>query len=263
MAHKHGALSVVSVDPISLGILKRPGDLGADIAVGEGQSLGTPMQYGGPFLGILACKQKFVRQMPGRLIGQTTDRNGDRCFVLNLQAREQHIRREKATSNICTNQGLIAIRATVFMSLLGPAGMRQVAELSCSKAHYAAQRLTEQDGIELAFDQPFFKEFTLQCRDGAEAVIQRAKIAGFDIGPALRRISGSESEDRLLVAVTECRSREEIDALADAIAAPADGTTIDGESKASQQEAAACGNAVGAPHDATLQSARSSARKTT
>ena len=263
MAHKHGALSIVSFDPISLGILKRPGDLGADIAVGEGQSLGTPMQYGGPFLGILACKQQFVRQMPGRLIGQTTDRNGDRCFVLNLQAREQHIRREKATSNICTNQGLIAIRATVFMSLLGPAGIRQVAELSCSKAHYAAQRLTEQDGIELAFDQPFFKEFTLQCRDGAEAVIQRAKAAGFDIGPALRRVSSNESKDRLLVAVTECRSREEIDALAEAIAGSADESRIDGESAASQQEAAACGTSVGAPHDATLQSARSSARKTT
>ncbi len=262
MAHKHGALSIVSFDPISLGILKRPGDLGADIAVGEGQSLGTPMQYGGPFLGILACKQKFVRQMPGRLIGQTTDRNGKRCFVLNLQAREQHIRREKATSNICTNQGLIAIRATVFMSLLGPAGMRQVAELSCSKAHYAAQKLTEQDGIELAFDQPFFKEFTLQCRDGAEVIIERAKTAGFDIGPALRRVSNSESEDRLLVAVTECRSREEIDALANAIASCAV-DTIGGEAAESQQEAAACGSSVGAPHDPALRSARSSTRKTT
>jgi glycine dehydrogenase subunit 1 len=140
--------------------------------------------------------------------------------------------------------------------LLGPAGMRQVAELSCGKAHYAAQRLTEQDGIELAFDQPFFKEFTLQCRDGAEAVIQRAKVAGFDIGPALRRVSGSESEDRLLVAVTECRSREEIDALADAIASH-------GNQAVDNDELATSGAAVGAPHDATLQSARSSARKTT
>lgn len=220
LAHKHGALSIVSFDPISLGILNRPGDLGADIAVAEGQSLGTPMQYGGPFLGILACRQKFVRQMPGRLIGETVDRNGERCFVLNLQAREQHIRREKATSNICTNQGLIAIRATVFLSLLGPAGLRQVAELSCSKAHYAAQQLTAVDGVKLAFDQPFFKEFTLECKAGAKAVIKRARDAGFDIGPALRRVSDDGSENQLLVAVTECRSREEIDALAAAIAAP-------------------------------------------
>ncbi|MDA1163604.1 MAG: aminomethyl-transferring glycine dehydrogenase subunit GcvPA [Planctomycetota bacterium] len=267
LAHKHGALSIVSFDPIGLGILKRPGDQGADIAVAEGQSLGTPMQYGGPFLGILACRQEFVRQMPGRLIGQTTDRNGKRCFVLNLQAREQHIRREKATSNICTNQGLIAIRATVFLSLLGPAGMRQVAELSCSKAHYAAQRLTAQDGIELAFDQPFFKEFTLQCRDGADAVIQRAQAAGFDIGPALRRVSHDESEDRLLVAVTECRTREEIDALADAIAGssavPCNSAKPVAESNLSEELEASCSSTVAAPHEPALRSARSSSRKTT
>jgi glycine dehydrogenase subunit 1 len=258
LAHKYGAFSIVSFDPIGLGILKRPGDQGADIAVAEGQSLGTPMQYGGPFLGILACRQEFVRQMPGRLIGQTTDRNGKRCFVLNLQAREQHIR---------TNQGLIAIRATVFLSLLGPAGMRQVAELSCSKAHYAAQRLTAQDGIELAFDQPFFKEFTLQCRDGADAVIQRAHAAGFDIGPALRRVSHDESEDRLLVAVTECRSREEIDALADAIggssATSCNSAKPVAESNISGELDPSCSGTVAAPHESTLRSARSSARKTT
>lgn len=217
LAHKHGALSIVSFDPISVGVLKRPGDLGADIAVAEGQTLGTPMQYGGPFLGILACRQKYVRQMPGRLIGQTTDRHGNRCFVLNLQAREQHIRREKATSNICTNQGLMAIRATVYLSLLGPGGLRQVAELSCGKAHYAAQKLSEIEGIEVAFDQPFFKEFTLQCAEGAESVIERARSAGFDIGPALKRVAQDECDQRLLFAVTECRSRQEIDLLVAAI----------------------------------------------
>ena len=120
IAHRNGALLVQSFDPLSVGLFKRPGDLGADIAVAEGQPLGIPLQFGGPYLGILACRQQFVRKMPGRLIGQTVDRNGVRCFFLNLQAREQHIRREGATSNICTNQGLMALRATVYLSLLGP-----------------------------------------------------------------------------------------------------------------------------------------------
>ena len=156
-AHEVGALAVVSFDPLSLGLLKTPAACGADIAVAEGQSLGIPAQYGGPFLGILACRHDHVRQMPGRLIGQTVDRNGQRCFVLNLQAREQHIRREKATSNICTNQGLLAVRATVYLSLLGRQGLVDVAELCCRKAHYAAERLGELPGFELMFSRPFFK----------------------------------------------------------------------------------------------------------
>jgi glycine dehydrogenase subunit 1 len=219
IAHRNGALSVVSFDPLSLGILERPGDYGADIAVAEGQCLGIPMQFGGPFLGILSCRQEFVRKMPGRLIGQTTDRNGERCFVLNLQAREQHIRRGKATSNICTNQGLLAIRATVYLSLLGPQGLKEVSELCCQKAHYAAEKLTAIAGIELAFDGPFFKEFTLRCSAGTQSVVERARQAGFEIGPELSSLSESEHQDNnlLLLAVTEKRSQADIDRLAEAL----------------------------------------------
>jgi glycine dehydrogenase subunit 1 len=220
LAHERGALAVVSFDPLSLGLLARPGEYEADIAVAEGQSLGIPMQYGGPYLGILACREQFVRKMPGRLIGQTVDREGRRCFVLNLQAREQHIRREKATSNICTNQGLMAIRATAYLSLLGKAGLREVSELSCRKAHYAAERLAAVAGLKLKYDRPFFKEFTVACPDGAERVIAKARQAGFDIGPALGHLPGqtTPASDGLLVAVTEKRTRAEIDRLAAALA---------------------------------------------
>ncbi len=217
IAHKAGALAIVSFDPVSLGLLKRPGELGADIAVAEGQSLGIPMQYGGPFLGVIACRNELIRQMPGRLIGETTDRNGRRCFVLTIQAREQHIRREKATSNICTNQGLMALRATVFLSLLGPQGLKEVADLSCRKAHYAASELSRIDGISLAFDRPFFKEFSIRCRGGAAAAIERARAAGIDIGPALKTISACDCDEAVLVAVTECRSKGEIDRLVAAL----------------------------------------------
>ncbi|WP_339908887.1 aminomethyl-transferring glycine dehydrogenase subunit GcvPA [Symmachiella dynata] len=216
-AHEVGALAVVSCDPISLGMLVRPGEFGADIVVAEGQSLGTPLQYGGPFLGILACRQKFMRKMPGRLIGETTDRDGRPCFVLNLQAREQHIRRDKATSNICTNQGLIALRATAYMALLGKQGLGEVAELSCRKAHYVAERLTAIDGFSLAYDRPYFKEFTLRCENGAAEALDKAAQAGFDIGPLLSQFDANNQSD-LLVATTECRTRQEIDALADALA---------------------------------------------
>lgn len=225
-AHEVGALAVVNFDPISLGLLKSPAACGADIAVAEGQSLGIPAQYGGPFLGILACKQQFVRQMPGRLIGQTVDRNGQRCFVLNLQAREQHIRREKATSNICTNQGLLALRATVYLSLLGRQGLAEVSELCCRKAHYAAERLSELPDLELMFSRPFFKEFTLRHHGDATQLIDRAAAAGFDLGPALGRFPrlreslGDAADQVLLVAVTEQRTRGEIDRLVEALATP-------------------------------------------
>ncbi|MCI0463412.1 MAG: aminomethyl-transferring glycine dehydrogenase subunit GcvPA [Gemmataceae bacterium] len=148
-AQAHGALFVVSFDPISLGLLKRPGQYGADIAIAEGQCLGNPMSYGGPYLGILACREAHVRKMPGRLVGQTVDRNGKRCWVLTLQTREQHIRREKATSNICTNQGLMALKATVYLAALGPQGLRETAELCLREAHYAAGQLAQVPGVSL------------------------------------------------------------------------------------------------------------------
>lgn len=221
VAQRAGALAVVSFDPISLGILARPGEYGADIAVAEGQSLGTPLQYGGPYLGIMACKNEYVRKMPGRLIGETADREGRRCFVLNLQAREQHIRREKATSNICTNQGLMALRATVYLSLLGKEGLREIAELCTRKAHYAAEQLAKIKNLELAFpDKPFFKEFTVACRGDVSKTIARARQAGFDIGPRLDRYPASglpTRPDCLLVSVTERRNRDEIDCLVAAL----------------------------------------------
>lgn len=224
IAHKYGALSVVSYDPISLGILKRPGDYGADIAIAEGQSLGTPLQFGGPYLGLFSCSEKFVRRMPGRLIGQTVDRNGKRCYVLNLQAREQHIRRDKATSNICSNQGLIAIRAAVYLALLGKQGIREVAELCCQKAHYAAEQLAQIEGLQLPFpERAFFKEFVLSCSEGADYLLRKARQAGFDLGPELSRFEWTDGsgadQTGVLVAITEQRTREEIDRLVTALKA--------------------------------------------
>jgi len=223
VAHQKGAMLVQSFDPISVGLLKRPGELGADIAVAEGQGLGIPLQFGGPYLGILACRKELVRKMPGRLIGQTVDRNGKRCFFLNLQAREQHIRRAGAMSNICTNQGLLALRATVYLSLLGPHGLKEVAELSCRKAHYAADRLKQIDGCELLFTGPFFKEFALKYEHGADVAIRKAAAAEVDIGPMLSRfpiLNWLPEEARtqcLLVAVTESRTKDEIDRLVAAL----------------------------------------------
>jgi glycine dehydrogenase subunit 1 len=216
-AHGKGALFIVSFDPISLGLLKRPGQYGADIAVAEGQSLGNPMTYGGPYLGLLACRQEFVRKMPGRLVGQTTDRNGKRCWVLTLQTREQHIRREKATSNICTNQGLMALKATAFLAALGPQGLRETADLCTRKAHYAAEQLVRISGIHLRFDRPFFKEFTIQVRDLVPALLSRLENAGYHAGLHLGRWY-PEFADCISVAVTEKRTRAEIDGLAAAYA---------------------------------------------
>lgn len=221
IAHNAGSLMICSVDPLTLGVLKRPGDLEVDIVTAEGQPLGIPMQYGGPFLGILACREEYMRKMPGRVIGTTSDRLGSSCFVLNLQAREQHIRRDKATSNICTNQGLLALRATIYMTVIGPQGLREIGELCCHKAHYAAEKLTAIDGYSLAFDQPFFKEFSLRCPAPASEIIEKAAAAGLGIGPDLSRFSSdldTDSENLLLVAVTEKRTRAEIDQLAEVLA---------------------------------------------
>ena len=215
LCRERGALFVVSFDPISLGLLKRPGQYGADIAVAEGQCLGNPMAYGGPYLGIMACRDRFVRKIPGRLVGQTVDRNGKRCWVLTLQTREQHIRREKATSNICTNQGLFALRAAVYLAALGPQGLRETAELCLQKSHYLADRLAEISGVKLRFKRPFFKEFTAQVDGDADQLLQRLRDAGYHAGLPL----GTWYRDLancISIAVTERRTRPEIDGLVQA-----------------------------------------------
>jgi len=211
ITHQAGALLVVAVDPISLGLLKRPGDFGADIVVAEGQSLGNRMAFGGPYLGMMACREQFVRRMPGRIAGQTVDRRERRCFVLTLQTREQHIRREKATSNICTNQGLLALRAAVYLSTLGPEGLREVSELCLRKAHYAADSICRGDRFELAFERPFFKEFVVRDRAGqVDQLLADAEQAGIMAGVPLGRWY-PELSDCFLVAVTEKRTKQEID----------------------------------------------------
>jgi len=217
VAHRKGALAIVSVDPISLGLLRRPGDYGADIVVAEGQGLGNPMSFGGPYLGLMACREEYVRKMPGRIVGQTTDRRGKRCWVLTLQTREQHIRREKATSNICTNQGLLALRASIYLAALGPRGLRQAAELSTRKAHYAAEQLARVPGLSLAFDGPFFKEFVVRSQKDPARVLAEVGRLGYHGGIALGRWY-PQLADGILVAVTEKRTRAEIDGLARAYA---------------------------------------------
>lgn len=217
VSHAKGALFVVSYDPISLGLLKRPGQYGADIAIAEGQSLGNYLCYGGPYLGLLSCRSEFVRKMPGRLVGQTTDRNGKRCWSLTLQTREQHIRREKATSNICTNQGLMALRAAVYLAALGPQGLKETATTCTRNAHYAAEQLAKA-GAKLRFDRPFFKEFTLQLGSGANVppLVGKLLQAGYQAGLPLGTWYPAFA-DCLTVAVTEKRTKAEIDDLAAAL----------------------------------------------
>ncbi|MCG6155145.1 aminomethyl-transferring glycine dehydrogenase subunit GcvPA [Rubinisphaera margarita] len=218
-AHAAGALAIEVFDPVSLGVMKRPGDYGIDIAVAEGQSLGIPLQFGGPYLGIMACREKFVRKMPGRLIGQTVDRDGRRAFVLNFQTREQHIRRDKATSNICTNQGLMALRASVYISQLGPKGFVELGDQCHQKAAALADRLTEAGVGQLAYAQPFFKEFVFQFNRPVDEVIAAAQNAGFNLGPVLDRFEfpNGVPENSLLIAVTEKRTFDEIDRLVAAL----------------------------------------------
>ncbi len=205
-----GALFVVSTNPISLGILKSPSAADADVVVAEGQGLGNHLAFGGPYLGVYALKEKYVRKMPGRLIGATVDKDNERGFVLVMKTREQDIRRERATSNICTNQGLNALAATVYLSSLGRQGLRQVANLCTQKAHYLARELTALDQISLAYSQPFFNEFVLQLPVPADQAIQHMLteniFAGIDLSD---KYTGQEN--RLLVAVTEKRTKEELD----------------------------------------------------
>ncbi len=212
LCREQGALFVVSFDPISLGLLTRPGQYGADIAVAEGQSLGTPLAFGGPYLGIMACREQFVRKIPGRLVGQTLDRNGKRCWVLTLQTREQHIRREKATSNICTNQGLLALRAAVYLAALGPQGLRETAQLCLQKAHYLAEQLGRIPGVAPRYRRPFFKEFTVRVPVPVPGLLERLLKAGYHAGLPLGRWYPG-LQDCVSIAVTEQRTRPEIDGL--------------------------------------------------
>jgi glycine dehydrogenase subunit 1 len=219
-ARAAGATVIVSVDPVSLGILRRPGDAGADIVVAEGQALGNHLAFGGPSLGLLACRESFIRRVPGRLAGQTTDRRGNRCWVLTLQTREQHIRREKATSNVCTNQGLLALRSAIHLALLGPVGLSEVARACLAKAHHARKRLLATGRFEPACEGSFFKEFVLRDREGDPAGLVEELVAeGFLAGVPLGSLLPDQPHyaDCLLVAVTEKRSREEIEGLALAV----------------------------------------------
>ncbi len=217
--HKAGALLIVSCYPISLGILKTPGSMGADIVVGEGQSLGIPMNFGGPYLGFMATRMKYVRKMPGRISGQTVDRDGRRAFVLTLQAREQHIRRDKATSNICSNEALCALTTLVYLSLLGKNGLKKTAQLCADKASYAYQRLTDIPGVKGRFASKwFFNEFVLDLPSGAGDVISKLIEKGFAAGfPLSRYYEGMDNS--LLVCITEKRTKQEIDMLTEALEA--------------------------------------------
>ena len=218
-AHEHGALLVAVVtEPVALGAIKPPGEMGADIVVGEGQSIGVGLQFGGPYVGLFACKEKFVRQMPGRLCGETVDAEGKRGFVLTLSTREQHIRREKATSNICTNSGLCALAFSIHMTLLGEKGLRDLATLNHALAVHAADRLSRISGIELVNDS-FFNEFTLklpkEARPVVRALADRKVLGGVSLGRLYPGISALENG--LVVAVTETATAEDIETLATAL----------------------------------------------
>jgi len=212
ITHQAGSLYLVCVDPISLGLLIPPGDYNADIAVAEGQVLGGKLNFGGPYLGIFTSKAEFLRKMPGRIVGETTDKKGRRGFVLTLQTREQHIRRERATSNICTNQALNALRAAIYLSTLGEEGLTKVAHLCLQKSHYAARRICQIPGFEPTFTSPFFKEFAVRCSISTDKISKllwdNKVLGGFDLGKFY-----PELENSLLFSVTEKRTREEIDKL--------------------------------------------------
>jgi len=217
-AHAKGALLIACVDPISLGLLTPPGEYDADIVVGEGQSLGCPMGYGGPLLGFFACKNKFMRRLPGRIVGQTKDGDGKRAFVMTLRTREQDIRRERATSNICTNEALYALAASVYLATMGRQGLAQVAELCIQKAHYAASEIAKLPGYALAFpDRPFFKEFVVKTPANParinEHLLAQGIVGGLPLGPHFPEMSNA-----MLLCVTEQRTKDDIDALVAALA---------------------------------------------
>ena len=218
-AHEHGALLIAVVtEPVALGAIKAPGEMGADIVVGEGQSIGVGLQFGGPYVGLFACKEKYVRQMPGRLCGETVDAEGKRGFVLTLSTREQHIRREKATSNICTNSGLCALAFSIHMTLLGEKGLRDLAALNHGLAVQAADRLSQIPGVELVNDS-FFNEFTLklpkEARPVVRALADKKVLGGVSLGRLYPGVSALENG--LVVAVTEVVTAEDVETLATAL----------------------------------------------
>lgn len=206
--HAAKAYFAINADPSALAVLRTPAEWGADVACGDGQSLGMPLQFGGPYLGYISCAKSMLRKMPGRVVGATTDADGKRCYVLTLQAREQHIRREKATSNICSNQSLMALYATIYMALMGRQGMREVNTLSCDGAHYLCNKLVESGKFTLAFDKPFLKEFTLKTDLDIDALnarlLEHGIMGGLNLGDGM-----------VAFAVTEKRTKEEIDTLVD------------------------------------------------
>ena len=217
IAHGKGALACVVANPTALALFKSPGEMGADIVVGEGQPLGIPLSFGGPYLGFFTTRKQYIHKMAGRLVGETVDNRGQRAFVLTLTAREQHIKRERAISNICSNQGLLALAAGVYLSLLGQSGLRQVAELCYHKAHYAAEKIGRVKGYSICFDTPFFHEFSVCCPKPVseinEHLLAHGILGGYDLGqdyPSLKY--------HMLIAVTEMNTRDEIDALVDALA---------------------------------------------
>jgi glycine dehydrogenase subunit 1 len=221
-AHEAGALLCISVNPIALGLLTPPGDMEADIVTGEGQPLGLPLAYGGPYLGLFATRKEYVRKMAGRLAGETIDERGQRGFVLTLTAREQHIRRDKATSNICTNQGLMALASAVYMSLLGKNGLRQLAELNYHKAHYAAKQISTIPGYSLWSSTPFFNEFVINCPAPVSKIndllLDNSILGGYDLGQDYPDLA-----THMLIAVTEMNTVDEINALVDVLSEVSNG----------------------------------------
>lgn len=212
IVHENKSLLIVDADPISLALLKSPGELGADIAVGDGQSLGNSLSYGGPYLGFMAVTEKLMRKMPGRIVGETVDKDGNRGFVLTLQTREQHIRREKATSNICSNQALNALVATIYLTLMGKEGFKEAANLCLQKSHYAYNELIKTGKFEPVFSKPFFKEFVVKSKQPVaelnNKLLESCIIGGYEVQEKY-----PEMKDCWLVAVTEKRTKEEIDEL--------------------------------------------------
>ena len=206
VCHDAGAIFIMNANPADLALLKSPGEWNVDVAVGEGQSLGIPMSWGGPYVGYMCCTEKLMRKMPGRIVGQTIDEDGKRCYVLTLQAREQHIRRQKATSNICSNQSLMALWATIYLSIMGKEGLKEVAQLSCDGAHYLYDKLLQTGRFKPVFNQPFFNEFVVAFDGDIKALQNHWIEEGFFGGIQI-------SEHKLMFAVTEQRTKEQIDRL--------------------------------------------------